>query len=120
LNPLRSIIATLLAFLIASPLCCCTAKAEVQAPKSCCVEKGSKPVKKDKEPCACACKVKEPREKAKDLELPCNVAVPFVPVVQDLSWLAAPVVVHVPMAGTPHTGCDPPRLLLARYSRWLN
>jgi hypothetical protein len=122
LNPFRSIIATLLAFLIASPLCCCSAKAETRSPaKSCCVEKAGGPEKKEKQKdCPCTCKVKEPREKAKDLDLPSTAAIPLLPEVQDLTWLPAPAVEYVLACRTPHTGCDPPRLLLARYSRWLN
>lgn len=74
-----------------------------------------------KSPCDCACKAKEPRDEVKNPTLPAAVVLPFVPVVQDLSWLVPPTPVDLPVqAGTPHTGCDPPRLLLARYSRWLN
>ena len=121
MNPFRSIVATLLAFLIASPLCCCPAKAEgpPTPAKSCCVAKTGEKKEKQKD-CPCSWKAKEPREKAKDLELPCSAAMPLLPVAQDLAWLPAPVVDYVAVCATPHTGCDPPRLLLARYSRWLN
>jgi len=123
LNPFRSIVAALLAFLIASPMCCCLAKAEATpAPaKSCCVEKAGGSEKKEKQKnCPCSFKMKEPREKAKDLDLP-GIAVELsLPPVQDLAWLVVPVTEYVPVCNTPHTGCDPPRLLLARYSRWLN
>lgn len=93
--------------------------AEASAPRTCCVEKKDSG-EQDKTPCACACKAKEPREKAKDLELPSIAVLPLMPVGGDLSWLTPPAMGRLPMAAMPHTGCDPPRLLLARYSRWLN
>jgi hypothetical protein len=73
----------------------------------------------DKTPHICACKSKEPRDEVKSFDLPTHSGLAFVPNVQDLGYLARPEMLRQPMAGTPHTGCDPPRLRLAIYSRWL-
>lgn len=120
MNPFRSILATLLALLIASPLCCCTAKAaDAPARPSCCELKVDSKGNSESEPHACACNAKQPRDEAKNFEVPHDIAVLLEPVVVDLAYLSPPVIERSPMALTPHTGCDPPRLLLARYSRWL-
>ncbi|WP_193212628.1 hypothetical protein [Luteolibacter marinus] len=122
MHPFRSILATLLALLIASPLCCCSAHAaEKESRPSCCeasVERDGKG-SPDQQPHACACRTKEPRDEVKNFELPHDIAVLLEPAVTDVARLVPPVPVRRPMASTPHTGCDPPRLLLARYSRWL-
>lgn len=119
MNPLRSITALLLAILVAVPLCCCSlGAADAPAHQTCC-SSGDKGEDDNKVPQACACKSKEPRDEAKNFELPLNQVTAFVPVVQDLGYLNQPFVRSEPMAGTPHTGCDPPRLRLAIYSRWL-
>lgn len=121
MNPFRSIIATLLALLIASPLCCCSASAAGKdAPPSCCEMRVDGSGESEKEPHACACSSKQPRDEVKNFELPHDIAVLLEPVVTDLAHLSPPAAVSLPVAATPHTGCDPPRLLLARYSRWLN
>lgn len=118
LNPLRSIIAVLLAIVVAAPLCCCTLQAaDAPARQACCA--GGENSGDEKGPHACACKAKEPRDEVKSFDLPAHLAVALVPTVQDLGYLARPEKLHQPMAGTPHTGCDPPRLRLAIYSRWL-
>lgn len=122
MNPFRILLASLLALLIASPLCCCSAQAaDAAAPRTCCAGKVENQGKDqpDEAPPDCGCKVKEPREEAKKFELPSMVALPFVPVLQELSCLTSPEIVRLPLAATPRTGCDPPRRLLARYSRWL-
>jgi hypothetical protein len=119
LNPFRSITALLLAFLVAVPLCCCSLEAADAPARHACCAGGDKNGDDDKAPHACACRSKEPRDEAKNIELPAHQVAPFVPVVQDLGYLNQPFVRSEPMAGTPHTGCDPPRLRLAIYSRWL-
>ncbi len=119
LNPFRSITALLMAFLVVVPLCCCTLNAADTPVKHSCCSPSENNESKEKGPCECACKSKEPRDEVKNFELPLDQVTPFVPVVQDLGYLSRPFVRSEPMAGTPHTGCDPPRLRLAIYSRWL-
>ncbi|MEK7952844.1 hypothetical protein WKV53_20185 [Luteolibacter sp. Y139] len=113
-----------MALLIAVPWCCCSAEAkEAPGARPCCVEKAHSQDsgKQEKSPCPCACKAKEPSDEVKNPTLPVAAVLPFVPVVPDLSWLVPPSPVDLPvLAGSPYTGSDPPRLLLARYSRWLN
>ena len=118
-SPFRSITALLLAFLVAAPLCCCTLEAADAPARQACCAGGEEKGDDDKMPHACACKSKEPRGDAKNFEVPFDQVTPFVPVVQDLGYLSQPFVRSEPMAGMPHTGCDPPRLRLAWYSRWL-
>jgi len=119
LNSFRSITALLLAFLVAVPLCCCSLKAADSPAQQTCCSQSKKNDGNEKVPCECACKSKEPRDEVRNFELPLDQVTPFVPVVQDLGYLSRPFVRREPMAGTPHTGCDPPRLRLAIYSRWL-
>lgn len=123
LNAFRSILALVLAILVASPLCCCASGCGDGAPEraACCQalpdqDDGQAP---DKEPHVCACKVKNPRDEAKAETLPVDPGLTLLPLVQDLSYLCPSFVARLPVANTPYNGCDPPRLLLARYARWL-
>jgi len=121
-NSFRTLLATLLAILIASPPCCCFGQAaDGPARRSCCEARANSGGKEEpgKAPHACACKAKEPRDQVKNLELPPHMALLLEPVLLDLGCLSPPAAVPLAMAFMPHTGCDPPRLLLARYSRWL-
>ena len=122
MNPFSVILSVLLAFVIASPLCCCAA--EVCGPeteRSCC-EKNSSGGSDEGDgggPHVCSCKTKEPRDEAKTCGLPTKTEAPFIPVVEDLSFLFRAIEVILPPTSVQAAGCDPPRLLMARYSRWL-
>ncbi|MGB6222147.1 hypothetical protein [Haloferula sp.] len=118
LTPFRSITALLLAFLVAVPLCCCSLEAaDAPARQACCA--GGENQGDEKGPQACACKSKEPRDEAKIFEFRLDQVAAMVPTVQDLGYLSQPLLQSEPMAGMSHSGCDPPRLRLAWYSRWL-
>ncbi len=122
-NPFRSILATLMSFLVIWPVCCCTALAEQeQAQRSCCssaaeVAPGGQD-HPDEMPHLCACQDPEPREMAKKIEPPVHAAAPFVPATREFRAANPPVPLQLTEA-RPMRTCDPPRLLLARYSRWL-
>jgi hypothetical protein len=115
----RSIIATLLTVLIASPLCCCSAKAAGTEARSSCCASTQDGDKEGQAPHVCACRAKEPRDSGETFQLPGDIAVPLPLTVENLSHLSPPVPVTTPRALTPHTGCDPPRWRLTHYSRWL-
>jgi hypothetical protein len=122
LNPFRFIISTLLALLIASPLCCCSSKTSASAGRgSCCAVEADQEGKgsEEKTPHSCACKSKEPKSEAKTLEIPSDMALLLEPVVQDLTYANLKLAVKSVIYGAPRTDCDPPKWLLVSYSRWL-
>ena len=80
---------------------------------------GNSESEEEKGPQVCSCKTKEPRDEVKATGLPANLAVLFVPFVEDLPFLCPAAPKELSSEWIPHVGCDPPRLLLAKYSRWL-
>lgn len=125
MNLPRATLALLMSILMGTPLCCCaveTEEANAGQPSSCChAAQSSGDAQEQPGDHICACRSKEPREAAKELQLTGNqVTEPYLGVVEFLDPLVAePVVVITGRAD--HSGGDPPtRLRLARLSRWLN
>jgi hypothetical protein len=112
-----------MAFLIASPLCCC-AKAALDTPENsqCCATKltghSESRDRGDEQPQACACKSQEPRDAAKFAKAQPDPALPQIPTTENFNFVPRQIE-SSSLIFPPHTGCDPPRALLARYSRWL-
>jgi len=121
-NPFRSILALLMAVLVIWPACCCMgATFEQDTRSSCCsaAEQGAPGERESREnPHQCDCLTKEPREAVKTSEPPAQT--PAMPAVDDWASPATAVSRQLAVALPRWTGgCDPPRLILARYSRWL-
>lgn len=119
-NPFRTLLATVLAILIASPLCCCAVETSANSAPSCCAATERGDGIPDPAPHVCACHhAKDPRDLAQNFELPGASPVPLPRENSDLSHLAPPEPVVVRQAPAPRSGCDPPRNRFARLSRWL-
>lgn len=123
-NLFRSILAPLMALLVIWPVCCCAVPVEAsQAQALCCpfaddASRGDQdPL--DRAPHTCACKIQEPRELAKQVDPPSQLATPPAPAPRECGIPIASAPLRLAVSSTQHTGCDPPRLLLARYARWL-
>jgi len=116
LNLFHSIIAVLLALVLASPLCCCASGVREAAETPCCA---SSQQPDDRPSHDCVCESAEPRDAAKILDLPANSGIPLIPANDSLTLLEPAGLIVPAKQLAPRTGCDPPRLALVRLSRWL-
>ena len=118
-NPLRSFIALLLALLVASPLCCCAAASVSPVEtRSCCSGRGNDAPERNAPDHACPCKAKEPRELAKEIQLPALAALDVPPASPAPGNALAGAVLEVVRPAT-DAASPPPRARLSWYSRWL-
>lgn len=116
MHKFRCLLATFIAMIIASPLCCCAAPVQVekQVSHSCC---GSH--KKEKKESACNCGAHTPRmieNHAAAPDAPIAVAAPPAPTPLP-SWEALPAAFAVALPVPVDTG--PPRWRLAMLQRFL-
>lgn len=107
-----------MAMLIASPLCCCATLLVDATSLSCCTVNAADGSGQPDHHEACACKTKEPRDAAKFSKISENPPVPLE-APTELPIVAPRPIGTISLVFPPHTGCDPPRALLALYSRWL-
>lgn len=121
----RATLALLLSILMGAPLCCCAYGAEdanAGQPSSCChAAQTSDKGEEQPNDHICACRSKEPRETAKELQLPGSLGIELDRPVVEIVDLVVLEPKKVIVTKANYRGCDPPtRLRLARLSRWLN
>ena len=114
-----------MAILVIWPACCCLGgTVEQDTGFSCCsaAEEGTPGERDSSEDPShhCACLTKEPREPVKPGELPAQVPALPMPHERDASFAEASISPRLAAVILQwNGGFDPPRLILARYSRWL-
>ena len=124
MESLRVILAPVLAILIANPLCCCAAAEDPsKSVASCCghTQGDSHAPADSPDDHACACSTHAPGETMETAvhsdPLP---AVDFVKIQPESLLARAPSRTLQANNQSRFPGCDPPRALLSRISRWLN